>query len=110
MLRKHSISAGLANVLGLVSNIICFHSVESEPIQLFSSCSKNPIFAVDERSTENVRLLLLLSFADNSKIEDLKNALVNLSMLELGLLHTRTWDFAFHTHQVFGILPVNHSN
>ena len=27
MLRKYSISAGLANVLGLVSNIICFHFV-----------------------------------------------------------------------------------
>ena len=27
MLRNHSISAGLANVLGLVSNIICFHFV-----------------------------------------------------------------------------------
>ena len=69
-----------------------------------------PNFAVDGHNTENVRLLLSVSFADNSEIEDLKNALVNLSRLELSLLHTCTWDFAFHTHQVVGILPMNHSN
>ena len=38
-----------------VANIICFHSEYNEPTQLLSSCSKNPIFAVDEHITENVR-------------------------------------------------------
>ena len=35
--------------------IICFHIVYNEPTQLPSSDSKNPILAVDERNTENVR-------------------------------------------------------
>ena len=38
-----------------VSNVICFHFVYSEPTRLFSSCPKNPIFAVDGHNTENVR-------------------------------------------------------
>ena len=54
------------------------------------------------------QVIIAIICRDNSNIEDLKNALVNLSKFELSLLHICTWDFAFHIHQVFGILPINY--
>ena len=50
-------SAGLhdAHEIFFVPFIICFHLVYDEPTQLPSSDSKNPILAVDECNTENVR-------------------------------------------------------
>ena len=50
-------SAGLHVVheIFFVPFIICFHLVYNESTQLPSSDSKNPILAVDERNTENVR-------------------------------------------------------
>ena len=39
----------------------------------------------------------------NSKIVDLKVALINLSKLELSQLHTRTSKVSHNIHQVFGM-------
>ena len=55
--------------------------------------------------------LFLLPFAGiNSKIEDLEDALINLSKLELSQLHTRNSKVSHVIHQVFGMLPVSDSN
>ena len=57
VLRKLSISAGLSSVhdvfLCQLWSVSIFEYIG--PTQLFSSCSKNSIFAADEHNTENVR-------------------------------------------------------
>ena len=54
--------------------------------------------------------IIVIICRDSPKMLDSENASINLSKLKLSLLHTRNWNFSFHIHQIFGILPMNNWN
>ena len=55
-------------------------------------------------------VFFIVTYRHNAKIEDLEDAIINLSKPELSPIHTRTSKVSHNIHKVFGMLPMRDSN